>query len=365
MKTFVQMLFNVAMMTVLVVLALNQHKASNAQRNELMNELRPLKEEMRKVNGEIERACGEALRQQAAIEKVEAALRLRMTSNSGRDTRTTAPVPGDGKPALPSIDNAAVKDLAGEVALTLSQPALASAVAMAGAAAQPAVAEKGPSAPSPVEVAPATVPSTDVPSRKTLVFSSTSTGTSVREIIEEPAVLKPQAAKPAETAADISSTGFPDFAALVSTSTVRSGATAVGPAKQASASGARPGAIDRALPGGAYVPAGTSVVVRAPAPATNRSPVIPKRVTSVPSTTAAPEPGVPPVRKSALGLEHEREGGSVYPLSISDRMLGSSKRQKAAKPAPQPVESGNTLQAPATNAQPADATEQPVNNPNL
>ena len=332
MKTFVQMLFNAAMLTMLVVLALNQRKASDAQRAELMNELRPMKEELRKMNAELERVGGDSLRQQAAIETVEAALKMRMTSESGRANRPAAPALHDEKPAMVSVDRAAAKELAENVTSALSRPDVSSAVATAKAAMHPEGAGKAPAAPvtppaAPVDVAPAAAPSTDEAARKTLVFSSTSTGTTVREIIEESAVSKPAAAKPASATADSLSTGLPDIAALVSTSIVHTASTTGEPAKQVEV------------------------------PATNKPPVIPKRVTSAPSTTGTPEPGVPPVRKSALGRKHEREGGSLYPLSLSEQMLGSSTRRKEAQPVQQPVETVDTPQAPGTNAVPGDATE--------
>lgn len=301
----------------------------------IADELRPIRQELREVRSEIEEINRVSLKQQASLYKIEAM--LDMQSGGGQPVTTAvAPVvpaassalatePGDVPPPPPPIDDRALS--------AFVQTQVAARQVAAPSAAQANTASSGASS------APAPARSEQ---RQTVVFTPTSTGTVVRAGSPAPAVAPPKPVlPPAENGLSLE-----DLAALVSTVSMQAASTAGAPAPaelRSSVPAPAPAvrstveAADPALPGAAPVAFDmTRVAVEEPAPApapaapaaapaaaSAAQPVsAPRRVTTVPSLTAEPQPEVPAVRASRVVRdERARAADITSALSLSDRFV--------------------------------------------
>lgn len=298
----------------------------------IADELRPIRQELREVRSEIEEINRVSLKQQASLYKIEAMLDLQ--SGGGQPVATTAapviPVaaplatePGDVPPPPPPIDDRALS------AFVQTQAAAHQAAAPSAAQAT-AVTTVTPPAPAPARSE----------QRQTVVFTPTSTGTVVRAGSFAPAVTPPKPVLlPAENGLSLE-----DLAALVSTVSVQAASTAATPGPveprssvptPAPAVRSTVEAADPALPGAAPVafdmtrvaveeptpaPAAAAPAPNAAAPPAVQPVSAPRRVTTVPSLTAEPQPEVPAVRASRVVRdERARAADITSALSLSDR----------------------------------------------
>lgn len=298
----------------------------------IADELRPIRQELREVRSEIEEINRVSLKQQASLYKIEAM--LDMQSGGGQPVASAvAPAvpaasalttePGDVPPPPPPIDDRALS--------AFVQTQTAARQVAAPPAAQANTASTGGS--------PAPAPARSE-QRQTVVFTPTSTGTVVRTGSSAAAVAPPKPVLPrAENGLSLE-----DLAALVSTVSVQAASTAAAPAPaepRSSVPAPAPAvrstveAADPALPGAAPVAFDmTRVAVEeptpapapvAPAPNAAAPPAVqpvgaPRRVTTVPSLTAEPQPEVPAVRASRVVRdERARAADITSALSLSDR----------------------------------------------
>jgi len=304
----------------------------------IADELRPLRQELREVRGEIEEINRVSLKQQATLYKIEAMLDMQGAGVQPGATAITPPAPapmprtaepGEVPPPPPPIDDRALSAFV-HTQVAARHEATAGVNVQAASPAAPAAAAPSASAPS--------------EQRQTVVFTKSSTGTIVRTGSAVPGAVRPQPVLP--PAAD--GLTLEDLAALVSTVSVQAASMAAGPRPaEARGSVAAPvaavrntvDAADPALPGATPVaadmtriaveepaavatPAAPAEPARAAAPAPAQPQSTPRRVTTVPSLTAEPQPSVPPVRASRLARdERARAADITSALSLSDRLV--------------------------------------------
>ncbi len=311
------------------------------------DELRPIRQELREVRSEMEEMSRVTLKQQAALYKIEALLDLQGGAAPRAAAAAPAPVPHAAVPDTapppppPPMDDRALSAFVQTQAAARQEASSALPLSVPAAAAAPVAAVAAP-------------PAAPAEQRRTVVFSSTSTGSVMRTGSPAPAVVRPQPVLP--PASD--GLSLEDIAALVSTVSVQAAQAvpprmtsaprtqtvdvaapplpdaetraATAPATVAAvpqpAARTTVDAADPSLPGAAPVPMDmTRVAVDEPAPAADApappaAAAAPRRVTTVPSLTADPQPDVPAVRPSRVARdERARAADITSSLSLSDR----------------------------------------------